>query len=179
MQDYLALIRGINVGGKSLIKMADLREELASVGLKEIRTYIQSGNVLFKSNSKNSLKLGTLIKRTLLDRFNVDAGVAVFTKPEWEDIIAAAPKWWGVNKEWKHNLMVMTAPGELEEVLQAIGELKPGIEDCQPGNRVFYQGMSLQFLGRTTTGKLAAKPIYKQLTIRNYNTATKLLALFK
>lgn len=58
-----------------------------------------------------------------------------------------------------------------------VGELKPDIETIEPGNGVLYQSMSLKMFGRTTTGKLVSNPIYKKITVRNYNTVTKLFSL--
>lgn len=57
MTVYIALLRGINVGGKNIIKMNDLKKVFESIGLNEVQTYIQSGNVLFKSSEENELLL--------------------------------------------------------------------------------------------------------------------------
>lgn len=177
MTTYLAFLRGINVGGNSLIKMADLKDALSAAGLQEVRTYIQSGNVIFASEGTDKAQLGAHISETIQQRFALQVDVVVFTKAEWEHIIAAAPAWWGKDKTWKHNMLIMTKPHDMSKVIQAIGELKPDIEAVQPGMGVVYQSMSFQQFGKTTTGKLASNPIYKQMTIRNYNTATKLLSL--
>ena len=59
---YVALLRGINVGGNNLIKMADLRESFVELGFSEVRTYIQSGNVVFCAKQKNKAKLTAVIE---------------------------------------------------------------------------------------------------------------------
>ncbi len=71
----------------------------------------------------------------------------------------------------------MIKPFNMDEVIAAIGQLKPGIEMIEPGDGVLYQSMSRALFGRTTTGKLASNPIYKRMTVRNYNTSMKLLGL--
>jgi uncharacterized protein (DUF1697 family) len=71
----------------------------------------------------------------------------------------------------------MIGSHDMTDVVQAIGSLKPDIEAMAPGQGVLYQSMSRELFGRTTTGKLVSSPIYKQMTIRNYNTVTKLLTL--
>jgi uncharacterized protein (DUF1697 family) len=177
MTTYLAFLRGINVGGNALIKMADLKTWLADAGLQAVRTYIQSGNVLFESDTTDKLALAKTIERAIESHSKLDVKVVVFTKKEWQDIIAAAPKWWGKQPEWKHNLLIMLPPFDMPEVVKLYGQLKPDIEALQPGLGVLYQSISFQDFGRTTAGKLAANPIYKTMTIRNYNTAQKLLAL--
>jgi uncharacterized protein (DUF1697 family) len=103
--------------------------------------------------------------------------VVVFSQSEWRQIIAAAPSSWGADKTWKHNLLVLLPPYNMAEAVTAVGALKPDIEAMRAGDGVLYQSMSQALFGRTTTGKLASNPLYKRLTIRNYNTATKLLAL--
>jgi uncharacterized protein (DUF1697 family) len=175
---YLALLRGINVGGKAIIKMSDLKAALGQAGMQDVTTYIQSGNVFVTCNETNKATVATAIARALKNAFNLDVAVAVFTRDEWQAVIDTAPEWWGHKPEWKHNLLVFVEPVQIDDALAAIGTLKPDIEAIEPGPGVLYQGMSLKLYGRTTTGKLASSLIYKKLTIRNYNTSTKLLTLF-
>lgn len=178
MSTYLALLRGVNVGGNGMVAMNELRSALEKCGLENVHTYIQSGNVFFSSAESDKLKLAQLVEDCVLANFNVRAKTVVFTKGEWQKIIAAAPDWWGKDSEWKHNLLVVIPPYDMDEIVKAVGVLKPDIEAMAPGEGVLYQSMSIRLFGRTTTGKLASNSIYKQLTIRNYNTATKLLTLF-
>lgn len=161
-----------------MVAMAELRGELEKCGLQDIHTYIQSGNIFFNSAETDKLRLAQLIEACVRDNFQVAAKTVVFTKDEWQRIIAGAPGWWGKDSEWKHNLLVAIPPYDMDKIVAAVGELKPDIEAMAPGKGVLYQSMSRKLFGRTATGKLAGSPIYKQLTIRNYNTATKLLSLF-
>ncbi|MBI5869380.1 MAG: DUF1697 domain-containing protein [Actinobacteria bacterium] len=178
MNRYIAFLRGINVGGNTLIKMAELKDALTAAGLAEVRTYIQSGNVIFSSDIGDADKLASSIRSTIRKRFSHKVDVAVFTADEWQRIIAAAPDWWGVDPEWKHNLLITIKPFDMKDVVEAIGELKPDIEAVEAGDGVLYQSLSLKYFGRTNTGrKLVSNPVYKKMTIRNYNTATKLGAM--
>ncbi len=177
MSTYLALLRGVNVSGKSLVAMANLRAALAEAGLADVQTYIQSGNVIFTSGVKDTGKLAALIGNAIAKHFDMNVGVVVFSHDEWAHIISGAPKWWGKDPEWKHNLLVLLKPYNMDDVIAAVGQLKPDIEAMEPGEGVLYQSMSLKLFGRTTSGKLSSSPIYKKMTVRNYNTATKLLAL--
>ena len=177
MAKYLALLRGINVGGKGLVKMADVREALLQSGFEGVSTYIQSGNVLFESNNNDTQVLGHRIESVIHDHFSLHTEAAVFTSAQWQAIIAAAPAWWGHKDGFKHNLLIMIGEHRMDEVMAAVGALKPEYELITPGESVLYQSISLQFFGRATSGKLASNPIYKKMTIRNYNTATKLAAL--
>jgi uncharacterized protein (DUF1697 family) len=158
--------------------MADLKIALSQAGMQDVTTYIQSGNVFVTCAEYDKTKVAAAIAQAIKTAFSVDVAAAVFTQDEWQSVIDTAPKWWGHKPEWKHNLMVFIEHIPMNEALAAIGTLKPDIEAIEPGPGVLYQGMSLEILGRATTGKLASSHIYKKLTIRNYNTATKLLTLF-
>jgi len=177
MTRYLAFLRGVNVGGKSLISMAALKTALSKDGPEDVSTYIQSGNVLFSSKGTDTDKLAAQIRGTIKRHFKLDVGVAVFSQAEWAKVIHDAPSWWGKKKEWKHNLWIFLESRTKQEIVAEIGTLKPDIESMEIGHRVVYQSLSFQFFGRATSGRLASRPIYKVLTIRNYNTANKLLAL--
>jgi uncharacterized protein (DUF1697 family) len=176
---YIAFLRGVNVGGNGLIKMSELAEALSKAGLQQVKTYIQSGNVLFDSPETDTTKLAERVTKTIQNTFKLSVDSSVFSKPEWQQIIAAAPKWWGKDAAYKHNVLILTTLRDSKEIAAEIGELKPDIETMQPGNRVLYQSLSWDAFSRTTGGKLAAKPVYKQMTIRNYNTATKLAKLLE
>lgn len=157
--------------------MADLKQSLDASGLADVRTYIQSGNVIFGSNSKDTNALAAGITSTIKKVFQLDVSVAVFSQDEWRAVIASAPAWWGTDKTRKHNLIIMIGPYDMDETIAAIGTLKPDIEAVQPGEGVIYQSLLWEKFGRTTSGKLASSPVYKKMTIRSYSTATKLLAL--
>jgi uncharacterized protein (DUF1697 family) len=177
MSKYLALLRGVNVGGKGLIPMADLCVALSDAGLADVQTYIQSGNVIFSSDVNDTDKLAALIAATITKHFKLDIGVAVFSQAQWAHVISVAPAWWGKDVEWKHNLLILLKPYDMDDVVAAVGQLKPDIEAMEPGEGVLYQSMSLKLFGRTTTGKINSSPIYKKMTVRNYNTANKLVSL--
>ena len=177
MIQYVAFLRGINVGGKSIIKMSDLKDALMSSNLQNVSTYIQSGNVLFQSDSDNKHELAQELSSIIEKQFKLQVPVTLFSKKEWTNIIAAAPKWWGIDTARKHNIFIMIDPYDMQQVVAAIGVLKPGVEAMELGDGVLYQSMDRALLGRTTTGKLAGSPVYKSMTIRNYNTAIKMLTL--
>ena len=179
MSRYLALLRGVNVGGKGILKMSDLKVAIEQAGFKNVQTYINSGNVLFTTATTNTHKLAQDIHQIIHKTCQLDIEVVVFSHSKWRLIIEAAPHWWGDNNEWKHNLLILIPPYDMKAVTAAVGELKPDIETMQSGDGVLYQSMSKALFGRTTTGKLASNPIYKKMTIRNYNSATKLLSLLE
>lgn len=89
--NYIALLRGINVGGKNKIKMADLKQVLNQLQLENISTYIQSGNVLFNSKEKDKTKLENKISNSIKVHFDIDVPVIVKTQIEILDILEKNP----------------------------------------------------------------------------------------
>src|SRR5690348_12251347 len=98
--------------------MSDLAAALDKVGLVDVRTYIQSGNVLFSTSKNNKSELGELVADTIKKSFKIDTAVAVFSESEWRAVTKAAPKWWGDNKDWKHNVLILTTDITPNEVMQ-------------------------------------------------------------
>ncbi|MFA1736151.1 DUF1697 domain-containing protein [Lysinibacillus fusiformis] len=90
MIDYVALLRGINVGGHNKIKMADLREALIPLGLQNIRTYIQSGNILFQSTESEEV-LQKQIHETIQINFDITSTVIIRTDEEFQHIVNNCP----------------------------------------------------------------------------------------
>ena len=103
--------------------------------------------------------------------------MVVFEAQRYITAIKQASDWWGQNPDWKHNVLFIVEPHTSAAVLDAIGELRPDIEAVQAGDGMIFQSLEYSKFGQTTTGKLASNPIYKSLTIRNYNTAQKLALL--
>lgn len=178
MTQYLAFLRGINVGGHSLIKMAALKEALEADGFVAVKTYIQSGNVFVTTGESDPLKVAQAVSARIKKHFSLDVKVVVFTKGQWEKVIAEAPKWWGTGEGWKHDIFILLPPYDMEEIMRVIGEPKPDIENIGSGAGVVYGSMEFAKYGRTTLSKIVGTPLYKQMTVRNFNTANKILALF-
>jgi uncharacterized protein (DUF1697 family) len=175
--NYLGLLRGVNVGGKGLIRMSELKQCLEKSGFAEVRTYIESGNVLFAAPKTDTGRLAKKMEMAIEKKFAMKVGVAVFAENEWQEIVQSAPKSWGENKDWKHNLLALLPGTNAADVMTAAGVLKPEIEAMAAGRGVLYQSLSIDSSGRTNSGKLAGHTIYRQITVRNHTTARKLAEL--
>lgn len=172
MTRHLALLRGINVGGKNLIKMSELVAAMTNDGFANVKSYINSGNILFDANLEKDL--AQRVKQSIKNHSGLDIDVVVVEAERWTNIVLNAPKTWGQREDWKHNIIVVIPPCTTQEILDAVGELKPEYESLEVGDGVLYQSISLKYFGRARSGAFAGKPIYKKMTVRNYNTAIKL-----
>lgn len=172
---YVALLRGINVGGKSKVPMSELKACFESLGCSSVRTYINSGNVIFETAKTDAHALRTEVEVYLKDHFGFELLVVLMESERYKKAVASAPAWWGKDSAWKHNAIFLIEPYDIDDVVAAIGELKPGIEALAVGDGLLFQSLEFTKFGKTTTGKVASNPIYKKMTIRNYNTTRKLL----
>src|ERR1044071_1659805 len=95
MNQYVALLRGINVGGNNLIKMTALKACFEKQGLSDVSTYIQSGNVVFTADAAGAAALVTRIERALGVAFDYQASVVLRTRKQMQEVVARAPKGFG------------------------------------------------------------------------------------
>ena len=172
---YLTLLRGINVGGNNLIKMAALRECFERNGFDDVSTYIASGNVLFRSRAADVKRLTGKIERMLSSEFPYDAKVVVVSHDQQRAIVEQAPKGFGSNPG-KHLCDViylrppLTAAKAIEEV-----DTREGVDEVAAGDGVLYFSRLKAKASGSRLSKIVTSPIYPELTIRSWNTATKLL----
>ena len=174
---FIALLRGINVGGKNVILKQDLCLFFEDLGFKNVRTYIQSGNVLFRSEKKSSDTLKRTIEDGLSSRFSYEAKAIILSCSQYKQAVQSAPKSWGQNDQQKHNALFALSNITPEEVLVELPPPKKSIETVTVGSKVIFWSASKENLTKTTLMKLPMAPIYQNLTVRNHNTVLKLLEL--
>ena len=175
---YIALLRGINVSGQKKIIMSDLRTRLEKAGLEQVRTYIQSGNILFRSSKKSSKKLAKRIEEELSARFSYTARAVVLSYYQFKSVVESAPDNWGMDNQQKHNALFLLGDGTPKRVSTELPSQKAGIEAIAFGKNVIYWSVSKENLTKTSYMKLAKLQVYQEVTIRNHNTVFKLLQLF-
>jgi uncharacterized protein (DUF1697 family) len=176
-QTYIALLRGVNVGGNNKISMPELKTALEKVGFADVRTYINSGNVIF-SGKKNESEVQSECENLIAVRFGLNIAVAVLTAEELADAIAHAPDWWGLPGTDKHNAIFVIPPMTAKEACAEMGEIKPEYEKVACYGKVIFWTAPLATFSRTRWSKMVAnKKVYNAITIRNANTAQKLAQL--
>lgn len=176
---YLALLRGINVGGNNIIKMVDLKKCFESMGLTDVVTYIQSGNVIFTSSEKSQAKLITTIEECLSKKFNYKSKIVLITNEHLEKTVQKAPKGFGTEPdEYRYDVIFLKEPLTAKEAVKDI-QLREGVDNLSAGDGVLYFSRLISLAGKSYLSKVVSLPIYKNMTIRNWNTTTKLLALMQ
>jgi uncharacterized protein (DUF1697 family) len=180
--NYVALLRGINVGGNNIIKMAELRTVLTGAGYANVSTYIQSGNVFFSSDEKNQTILTTQLESILSQNFSYTAKVVVRSQLEIAAVIAAMPPEWHTQPpgstpaHLKCNVGFLLEPTTPSEAVAAI-ELRAGVDWIAAGPHVIYMTTLKSEAVHSKFAKMIGTKIYKQMTVRNLNTTQKLLTI--
>jgi uncharacterized protein (DUF1697 family) len=176
---YVALLRGINVGGKNLIKMVELKECFEKMGLENVSTYIASGNVIFESPETDLAKLTERIEKTVSKQFNYKSCVVVVSHEELKHAVEKAPKGFGTEpKKYRYDVIFLRAPMTVGEAMKSV-EMREGVDEVWQGKDVLYFSRVAAKAVYSKLPKLASMPAYKSMTIRNWNTTTKLLALME
>jgi uncharacterized protein (DUF1697 family) len=176
MTRYVALLRGINVGGKNLIKMTDLKSCLEGDGFEDVVTYIQSGNVLFSSGESGS-QLATRIEALLGRSFDYGANVVLRTSRQMHDIVTNAPKGFGsAPTRYRYDVLFLKEPLTAATAMKSV-RVKEGVDRAHAGKGVLYFSRLIAKATQSQLSRLASMPVYQSMTIRNWNTTTKLVEL--
>ncbi|MDD9986982.1 MAG: DUF1697 domain-containing protein [Spirochaetaceae bacterium] len=174
---YLALLRGINVGGKNLIGKDDLRRCFEDLGFNRVRTYIQSGNVLFRTAATAVAELNADVEQALSDRFSYAARSVVLSHAGYAAALGAAPPAWGNDAACRHNALFTLAGVTADEVLANLPPAKPDIETVAAGPGIVFWSATKDRITRSAFMKLPTLPVYRRVTVRNHNTVRRLVAL--
>lgn len=175
MTEHLALLRGINVGGRNLIKMADLRACFEKNGFENVATYIQSGNVLFSAPA--SPRLVARAEAMLSDTFGYQASVVVLSHKQMRAVVEGVPKGFGSEPgDYRYDVIFLKEPLKAKAAIGNVA-VAPGVDEVHPGPGALYFSRLISQASRSRLSKIVTSPIYPSVTIRNWNTTTKLLAM--
>ncbi len=179
MPNYIALLRGINVGGKNKISMPLLKSAFEELGFQNPHTYINSGNVLFSSELLHKAEIITLCKSIIMQKFALDIPVCIITSDELTEALSNAPDWWDACSDdaMVHQAIFLIPPVTVDEVYSAVGEAKSNFEKVGHYNNVIFWSAAKATFNKTRWCKISSTAVYNKVTIRNANTSKKLLAL--
>lgn len=179
MNTYIALLRGINVGGNNKIPMSELKLAFEKIGHTEVKTYINSGNIIFVSEETDTTKLIKEIEAIIKETFGFDIPTTVISADDLEDAMNHKPDWWNISKESSSNAIFVIPPITMEEVFESLGKIKPVYESVAYHGRVIFWTAARSTISRTMYAKMMNATCYKSLTIRNANTTCKLYEMTK
>ena len=177
MEKYIALLRGVNVGGKNTVSMPVLREAFEKSGFCNVSTYINSGNILFSCEDTDIEALQQRCRQIIAAKFNLDIPVAVISPKALAAALSHAPEWWDSDAALKHNAIFVVPPVNTEDVLEEVGEINPQYEQAAHYGQVVFWSAPLKDFSKTKWSKFVSTAARSRITIRNANTTKKMLQL--
>lgn len=177
MPTYVALLRGINVGGNTKVEMVKLKACFEQLGFSHVRTYINSGNVVFEANQPEG-KLIKLIEKAIKDTFGFDLTVVIRSLAEIKHVVSKIPQEWVNDQVMKTDVIFLRPEIDNKAILQKVS-IKPEIETVLylPGALVW--NIDRKNVTRGSGVKLIKSAIYPLMTVRNVNTVRKLNQLMQ
>jgi uncharacterized protein (DUF1697 family) len=177
MSLYAALLRGINVGGNHVIKMTDLQVCFEDLGFLNVRTFIQSGNVIFSADGSEKTKLTAQIEDALSRTFSYNSSVVMRSYEELSDIVLHAPQGFGSEPDtYRYDVIFLKEPLTPSEVMHKVS-IKEGVDWAYAGSSVLYFTRLISKAAQSHLTRINSSPLYQSMTVRNWNTTIKLLKL--
>lgn len=173
---YVALLRGINVGGAHKVGMTDLKRVFEQLGHRDVSTYINSGNVIFASRGRSETALATGIEEAVETEFGFRPRALVRTGADIQSIAGAIPDEWTNGPAMRADVVYLL---DGVDAGAASSQLEPreGIEHVRLAPGAFIWMVNRKDATRSRLTGMVGTPLAKQATVRNVNTARKLAAL--
>ena len=175
-QAFVALLRGINVGGKNQIAMGDMLAAFDEAGYTDVRTHGQSGNVLFAARHTGGPALETSVEQTLHDRFGFPIPVVIRSRDELAATVAGAPADIGSHL-LRSDVYFVKHPLTAAAVFADLPELREGVDRMVAGEGALYFSRVGALATKTRIQRLFAMPVFQQMTVRSWRVTTRISQL--
>ena len=175
---FVALLRGVNVGGNNMISMSSLKKSFEALGFPHVTTYINSGNIVFTTKEKDARKLEKRIEQMLSKEYELGSRVVVRSLPEMEQLVKDLPRSWSADSRWRYNVIFLRHSIDSEAILADL-PANSDIEEIvyRPG-ALLWSAQATE-MNRTNLAKLSSRKVFQDMTVRNLNTTKKLCDLMK
>ena len=175
---YVALLRGINVGGNNKIAMAVLKASFESAGFTDVSTYINSGNVLFETKTADTEKIAAEIEALISSQFLLEIPVVVRTAESIQTIMKKIPDDWQNNKEQKTDVIFLWEEFARKKTLRLI-DTNPKVDTLLYVDGAIVWHLEKKDYSKSGMNDFVVTKIYKHMTARNVNTVRKLAELLQ
>lgn len=177
--EYVALLRGINVGGKNKVVMSELREQIAAEGFTNVRTYINSGNLLFEAGADAPREdVAQAVEDLLARRYDFPIRLVLLTAQEYLTQLEELPDWWH-GEVARRDALFYTRGLDRSHVRERIEAMELGDEAVHVGEHAVFWGKfdDKEFLKTAYHKRLLREDFYRQVTIRSGATVEKIAAM--
>lgn len=175
MKTYIVLLRGINVSGQKKIKMADLKKFLEDIGFKNVRTYIQSGNIIFEYKKTSQTDLANKIKNEIQKQYSFEVPTLVLTSDCIKNILDNSP--WGKDKNTDQMYFTLLGKQTLSENIIKIKKENYLPDKFLIDGKVIYLYLPNGYGKTKLNNNFFEKRLKVQATTRNWNTLKKILEI--
>lgn len=175
---YVALLRGVNVGGANKVSMAELRNVFETEGMTAVDSYINSGNIIFSTEMQHRAELVSLLESSLKEHTGLDIDVQLRNEDELAAVVEAIPQEWKNDDSMKCDVVFLQPDVDRAETLEELMP-RPGIEDALYIPGVIVWRVDRKDATRSRLTRIVGTPLYGRVTVRNCNTTRKLLELLR
>ena len=175
---YVALLRGINVGGKNKVEMRRLKATFEEAGMTDVATYINSGNVVFSDKRRKAPKITEVLEEAIAQAVGFEIKVLIRDLPAIRKVIKALPEVWTNDKSMRCDVMFLWEQHDRKGVLQEL-PIKPDIEDVKYIPGAVLWRIDRENVMKSRMSKVVGTALYKGMTIRNCNTVRKLAVMME
>ena len=173
---YVALLRGINVGGNNKIPMKLLKETFLRAGMQDVVTYINSGNVVFKASDYDIKELSELLEKAIFNDFALDIKVLLRTHEDFHKLLALIPEAWSNDAATKCDVLFLWDEITSQELISQVN-IRPDIEMVISSDYEVIWCVPKDKVTKSSLVKLIGTKAYKLITVRNINTTRKIYTL--
>jgi uncharacterized protein (DUF1697 family) len=170
---YVGFLRGVNVGGTSIVSMAAIKEALVALGLSDVRTYINSGNILFSTRASEISRLTSRIEKALEQHTGMAIKVLVMDHTALKKLVGAIPRDWVDDKTMRTYVLLLWKELDDHTILARL-PTKAGIDELKYTPGAVIWRVDRENVSRSHMNKIVGTPLYKKITIRSANTVRKL-----
>ena len=170
---YVAFLRAVNVGGKGIVSMAAIKEALVAMGLADVRTYINSGNVVFSTGASSTPRLTARIEKALKQRTGTAINVLVIDRAALKKLVDAIPRNWVDDKTMRTYVMLLWKELDDRRILDRLPS-KPGVDELRYAPGAVIWRVDRKNLGRSQMNRIVGTAVYKKMTFRSANTIRRL-----
>jgi uncharacterized protein (DUF1697 family) len=170
---YVAFLRGINVGGKGIVSMAAIKGALVALGLSDVRTYINSGNVIFSTRASDVQQLAARIEKALEQSTGMAIKVLVMDHKTLKKLVGTIPPNWVDDKTMRTYVLLLWKELDDRTILERLA-VRPGVDNVQYAPGAVIWQVDRKDIAKSRMNRIIGTPYYKQITIRSANTMRKL-----
>ena len=175
---FVALLRGVNVGGNNMISMKSLKASFEKLGFTDVLTYINSGNIIFKTKETDARKLEIKIEKMLSKEYALDSKVVIRSFDEMETLVKSLPRSWDGDSSLRYYVMFLRHTIDSDKLLADM-PINSDMEEViyRPGTLLW--SAQIADINKSKMAKLVSRKVFQDMTVRNLNTTKKLHALMK